>query len=49
MEREMIKVGGIEKAFERFGRRLSEVLCEPSSIGLNQLEVECGGAKELQW
>ena len=47
MDREIIKVGGIEKAFERFGRRLFEVLYEPSSIRRNQLVVECGGTKEL--
>jgi 3-isopropylmalate dehydratase small subunit len=48
MEKELIKAGGITHAFEKFGKRLFEVMCAPVTSAKKQ-ENGCGGSRELQW
>lgn len=48
MEKELIKAGGITQAFEKFGKRLFEVMCAPVKKTVKE-EEGCGGDKGLQW
>jgi 3-isopropylmalate dehydratase small subunit len=49
MEKELIRAGGINKAFAKFGKKLFEVMCTPSKVAPEQEEEGCAGSKELQW
>ena len=47
MERELIAVGGMDRAFEKFGKRLFEVMCAP--VSLTQKDDGCVTSTGLQW
>ncbi len=47
MEKELIKAGGLTQAFEKFGKRLFEVMCAPVKKRMKE-EEGCGSDKGLQ-
>lgn len=52
MEQELIANGGIASAFERFGRKLFEVMCKPKNLRREDGVLLQHGAeekKDLQW
>jgi 3-isopropylmalate dehydratase small subunit len=48
MEKELIKAGGITQAFEKFGKKLFEVMCAQVKNTMKE-EEGCGSDKGLQW
>lgn len=48
MEKELIKAGGITQAFEKFERRLFQVMCTPVNNIVKQIEG-CRSDEALQW
>jgi 3-isopropylmalate dehydratase small subunit len=48
MEKELIKAGGLTQAFEKFGKRLFEVMCAPVKKTVEEAGG-CGSDRGLQW
>jgi 3-isopropylmalate dehydratase small subunit len=48
MERELIKAGGMNQAFQKFGKRLFEAMCAPVGSTKNQ-DIGCETSTGLQW
>ena len=54
MEKELIEAGGITQAFQKFGKKLFEVMCTATEGQIRtekagEVESACGSTEELQW